>query len=269
MSSHEKVTASGEMVGRISLILSAFTAQDVSLGVSEIARRSGLPKSSVSRITRELVRIQFLESVQGSLRPGIRLFELGQLAAHPRDLRKLALPSMADVRNATGQTIHLAVLDRTEVVYIEILPGAQGPRLPSRVGGRLPAHATAVGKALLAFADDEQVTHVLDGSELVRVGPNTITSPTLLRTQLRKVRRDGVAFEWQESGPYVACVAAPVLTHDGQPIAALSVSSRLTNWDEERFKSAVSTAAAALSRTIATGLGRLKMPDPRSLRPRR
>lgn len=264
MPSPDKLTASGEMVSRVSAILSVFTAQDAALGVSEIARRSGLPKSTVSRITRELVRIQFLESVRGSLRPGIRLFELGQLAARPRDLRKLALPSMADVRNATGQTIHLAVRDKADVVYIEILPGAQGPRLPSRVGGRLPVHATAVGKALLAFADDDQIAHAIDQRELVRVGPNTITSPTLLRTQLRKVRRDGVAFEWQESGPYVACVAAPVLLQDGTPIAALSVSSRLANWDEERFRSAVSTAAAALGRTIATGLGRLQLPDPAS-----
>lgn len=124
------------MIGRVDAILSAFRARDHSLGVSEIARRSGIPKASVSRIVAELVDRCVLERAGRELRFGIRLFELGERAGRPRALRRLALAHMSDLRNATHQTVHLAVLEDAEVVYIEILPSRTTPPLPSRVGGR-------------------------------------------------------------------------------------------------------------------------------------
>lgn len=128
--------ATSSLLERAAAILAAFRLKDRTLGVSERAPRTGLAKSTVSRPTTELVRMQYLERHGFSLRLGLALFELGQLAATPKELRRRAICIMADLRNATGQTIHLAVLNGTDVVYIEILRGRGTPVLPSQVGGR-------------------------------------------------------------------------------------------------------------------------------------
>lgn len=241
--------SSSSVLERAALILGAFQVQDRTLGVSELARRTGLAKSTVSRLTTELVRLQYLERHGNSLRLGLALFELGQLAATPKELRRRAIAFMADLRNATGQTIHLAVLDGTEVVYIEILRGKGTPPLPSRVGGRLPAHATAVGKALLAFSAPEALDQVIAGG-LPRVGPDTITDEAALRKALAEVAADGVAYERNESAPDSFCAASPVLDAGGAVVAALSVSGKVGHLDVHRVAPAVRTAALALGRQL-------------------
>src|SRR6185437_10481707 len=141
-------------------------------------------------------------------------------AARPQQLRRLALASMSDLRSATRQTVHLAVLDGTDVVYVTKLRSRTAPQLGSRVGGRLPAYATAVGKALLAFAGDEAVDRVVEAG-LRPLGPGTITGAGRLREELAAIRETGIAYEAEESGPGVACAAAPVAYRTGQPIAGL------------------------------------------------
>ena len=185
---------------------------------------------------------------------GLRLFELGESAARPRDLRKLALASMADLRNAVGLTIHLAVLEQFEVVYIEILPSRSAPRLPSRVGGRMPAHATAVGKALLAEAPPGVLDEFLT-RDLRKVGPNTITTATRMRSELGRIRAAGVAYEREESGPNVACAASSVRIHGGAAVAAISAAGGSRNFDVRRVGLAVRTAAESITRQLATRPG--------------
>ena len=143
------------VIGRAAALLGAFDARHLSLGISELSRRSGLPKSTTARLAAELTEHGFLERADGSdLKLGTRLFELGELASRQRKLREVALPYMADLRQVSRQTVHLAVLVGTEVMYVEIVRSRDAPRMPSEVGGRLPAHAAGVGKALLAFSPD-------------------------------------------------------------------------------------------------------------------
>ncbi|MDT0183975.1 IclR family transcriptional regulator [Microbacterium sp. ARD31] len=238
------------MVGRVAAILGTFTAENPVLGVSEIARGAGLAKSSTSRIVQELVAFQFLERSGTGVRLGLRVFELGETAARPRDLRKVALASMSDLRNAVNLTVHLAVLERGEVVYIEILPARGTPRLPSRVGGRMPAHATGVGKALLAYSDP----HVLDdmiAAGLTSVGPRTVTDPARLYRELARVRSTGIAYEREESGAGIACAAACIRGASGEPLAAISAAGWDADFDVRRVGLAVHTAALAIAREVA------------------
>lgn len=235
------------MISRVSEILRAFQGSDRVLGISEIARRTGIPKPSVSRIVAEMVHTGLLERDADHVRLGLRLFELGQQAARPIDLRKLALPSMKELLDATGQTVHLAVLEGREVVYVQILRSRNTPALPSRVGGRLPAYATGVGKALLAFAPDEVVADVLAG-KLHSVGPKTITDPKLLHAELASIRRDRVAYEREESTPNIGCAAAAILDSQDRAVAAISVSVLLDQTDLTQIGPAVATSAMALSR---------------------
>ncbi len=232
------------------MVLSAFDLEHTALGISELARRCGLPKSTVHRTVRELVRLRLLEHDGTQLRLGMLLFELGQLVPRQRTLREAALPYLEDLREATHATVHLAVLDGIEVVYVEILRGREPPPLPSRVGGRLPAHATGVGKAILAFSPPAAVAARIEAG-LTRRSPYTVVLPGPLTRELQVIREAGVSYDREESALGVVCAAAPVFGAEGTVVAALSVTGRAERLDVERMAPAVRTAALTLSRSLA------------------
>ena len=212
----------------------------------------GIPKATVSRLVKELAGVGLLERSGTKVGLGLRLFELGECASRRRSVREVALPFMADLREATGQTIHLAILDGADVVYVEILRGRNAPQFPSAVGRRLPAHATGVGKALLAAAPG-QVTEAVITAGLKRVGPRTITAPGTLMRQLKLISSSGVAYEHEESAPGVACVASAIQIHDGPPVAAVSASGWIGKVDIRRVGPAVHTTALTIARVLAAG----------------
>lgn len=239
----------GSFLRRVAAVLNAFHPDDDGLGAAELARRTGLPKSTVHRIAVGLVEAGLLERRGAQVRLGLKLFEIGQRVPRQRVLREAALPYMSDLREATRQTVHLAVLEGHEVVYVEILPSPGGPDFPSRVGGRLPAQITGVGKAILAFSPPETIRAVLEHG-LPRVSERSITAPGLLARELARIRREGVAFDREESGPGIVCAASPVLAPDGSALGALSVSGWSSRMRLRRVAPAVHTAALALSRAL-------------------
>jgi DNA-binding IclR family transcriptional regulator len=245
----EPLAADPSAVARVTALLTAFRPGDDALGISELARRTGLPKSSVHRLTGHLVHHGLLERDAAGVRLGLKLFEIGQLATRRRGLVDAARPLLADLREATHNTIHLAILEGTEVVYLDVLPGPDSPRLPSRVGGRFPAHATGVGKAILAFSPDDIVDRVVRAG-MPRISTRTLTSPTLLRRQLGKIRDDGLAYEREESSAGTVCVASPILDADGRAAAAISIAGWSNRMRVDRLAPAVRTAALTLSRTV-------------------
>jgi IclR family acetate operon transcriptional repressor len=236
------------VVARVGQLLSAFRHEDSALGVSELARRTGLAKSTVHRLVQELVACGLLDRDGSAVRAGLRLFELGQLVPSQRTLRDSAVPHMADLREATRQTVSLAVLEGHEVVYVEILPSHSGPQLPSRVGGRLPAHATGVGKVLLAYSPRPVIEGVLS-RPLERLSPRTIISPGILLRQFQDIRASGKGFDHEESGNGIVCTASPVFGAGGV-VGALSVSGWSTRLNPRRTAPAVQTAALAVSRRL-------------------
>ncbi|KXX56002.1 IclR family transcriptional regulator [Rhodococcus sp. LB1] len=237
------------VVRRMSDLFAAFGPTDTALGVNELTRRTGIPKATVSRLVKEMEAVGFLERRGAKVGLGLRLFELGERASRRRSVREVALPFLADLREATRQTVHLAILDGTEVVYVEILPGRDAPWLPSGVGGRLPAHATGVGKALLAGSPPQVIAEVL-AAGLVRVGPRTITTPGPLVRQLRRIASSGIAYEHEESAPGVACVASAIRSADGPPVAAVSASGWIGKVDIRRVGPAVHTTALSITRAL-------------------
>jgi DNA-binding IclR family transcriptional regulator len=239
---------------RVVAVLGAFGADDSAVGAAELARRTGLPKSTVHRITIALAEEGLLERHGPEVRLGLRLFEIGQRVHRQRVLRDAALPYMSDLREATRETIHLAVLEGNEVVYVEILGSPGGPALPSRVGGRLPAHATGVGKAILAYSPPQVARAVLDG-ELARVSERSVVAPGLLAKELARIRRGGVAYDHEESGRGILCAASPVLGPDGDVLGALSVSGWVNRMRTAGVAPAVHTAALALSRALGNREG--------------
>ncbi len=244
------------VIRRIASLMAAFGPEDTYLGVNELARRTDLPKATVSRLVRDMTEHGFLERDGVRVGLGLRLFEWGEHASRRRSVREVALPFMADLREATGQTIHLAILDGSEVVYIEILRNHNAPRLPSRVGGRLPAHATGVGKALLAAAPETVAGRGIEAG-LVPVGPRTITSEQQLRRQLRRIAAAGIAYDHEESGHGIVCAAAAIRDSHGTPIAAVSACGWAGKVNLRRVGPAVHTTALSITRRLASIPGRL------------
>lgn len=236
------------VLGRTLALLESFESGDTSLSLAELAKRTGLPKPTVHRMIAELVRERMLERVtDGSYRLGLRLFEIGERVPSRRSLSDAALPIMEDLRQVTRQRIHLAVLDGVDVVYLEIL-GAEVLKVGSRTGGRFPAHATGVGKALLAHSPDATEARIEAG--LPRLTPRTITTPGALVRDLQNIRTRGFAMDREESHVGVSCVAAPVFGSDGEVRAALSVTGRTRSIDQTRLGPAVMTAARTLTRAL-------------------
>lgn len=242
----------GSVLGRTVAILEAFDAEHPRRSLGELVEISGLPKSTTYRLAGTLVSLGLLERVDRRYELGLRLFELGGLVGRRQRLRDAALPFMQDLFSATQEAVHLGILEGSEVLYLEKIGGHRTVPLPSRVGGRMPLHCTALGKVILAHSGPELFQRVVAQGLKPRT-PYTITVPAVLEGQLREVVRLGHATEREEAGLGFCCVAAPI--RDGGRLAgAISVSGRCTRIDPDRIASAVRTAAAGISRALAAGV---------------
>jgi DNA-binding IclR family transcriptional regulator len=161
------------------------------------------------------------------------------------------MPFLQDLYERTHETVHLGVADGPEVVYVAKIGGHRQARSPSRTGGRMPMHCTAIGKVLLAHADPALQRSVLEGP-LERRTPHTIVAPGILQRQLDAVLENGVAFEQEESTPGLRCVAAPVLEVGGRAaVAAISVTGPVGRFRPEGHVAAVRAAATGLASMLA------------------
>ncbi|UGT63099.1 IclR family transcriptional regulator [Nocardia asteroides] len=238
------------LLQRSALVLDAFPG-GTALSLAEVAARTGLPRSTTHRVLTGLVELGWLARTGGGFELGLGLFELGERVGLKYRLRSAALPFMQDLYAVTGQTVHLAIRDGLDAVYVEKIHGHAALPLPSQIGGRLPLTCTAVGKALLAPERPEVRAAALAAPARSYTG-NSITDPARLARELDAVRRTGVAVEREESTLGCCCLAAPVL-QAGQPVAALSVSVPTGDFAPELLAPAVRTAALALGRVLSKG----------------
>lgn len=196
-------------------------------------------------------------------RLGRDLFQLGLRVFNERKLLEVATPFMEDVYERTHQTVHLGIVDHTEVVYVAKIGGHRQAVMPSRVGGRMPLHCTAVGKALLAHSPAELFGRVLRQGLEPRTG-RTVVSAHVLRQQLAKVSATGVAYEYEESAQGIACAAAPVLDHENAAIAAISVTGSLPGFRPERHGRAICAAANGIAAALRSPENRQQTIKPAS-----
>lgn len=239
-------------VGKAAALLTSFTADSRAMGVSELARSAGIPKSTAHRLLAVLVDWGLVARHGTTYSPGPGLTELASLtgsAGHQR-LRDLALPHLLDLYQNTRETVHLAVLDGEHILYVEKIFGHNRAHSPSRVGGRAPAACSALGKAMLAFSDRETVERAC--RQLRPLTPNTIVSPRLLVKELMMVQDHGVAFDRDEAALGLTCVAAPVVGWSGQLLAAVSVSGPSRRFRPASSVAAVRQAAAGVARSVQT-----------------
>jgi DNA-binding IclR family transcriptional regulator len=206
-------------------LLKVFTEDEAELGISALAQRLGVAKSTVHRLVVTLVSEGLLEqnSENERYRLGIGLFRLGTLVRQRMDLSTEARPHLFALRELTGETILLGVPSDTEIMYVYNMESPQALRMKSDIGVRRPAHCTAVGQAIFAFAGDDTIERLLS-RPLVQRTPKTITDPVRLRAVLAEVRTRGYAIEDEESEPGIRCIAAPVRGSDGGVVGALGIA---------------------------------------------
>ncbi len=241
------------MVDRVVLVMGAFTGAQPGMSLAEVTEVTGLPRSSTHRILQQLVTSNWLERVGADYRLGLGIFEIGSLVAHRNRILAAARPFMQELSRPQW-VVHLAILDDTDVVYLDKVGGAFAGRLPSRVGGRLPAHATGVGKVMLAHAGAAAVDAVV-ANGLQRRTTSTISEPNGFRRDLDRVRAMGIALDAGEAVPGVECVAAPIFD-GGAVIAAISICAPAGRVDPGTTRNQLLTAATSISRRLGDGLGR-------------
>ena len=240
------------VTSRVLALLEAFDADHRSLSLTELAERAGLSLSTTHRLVAELVRWGALvRRSSGEYVIGRRLWDLGLLAPVQSDLRQVASPFLHDIYGATLATVHLAVRDGTEVLYVDRLSGHASVPVVSQIGSRLPLHATGVGKVLLAYAPDQVRDTVL--RNLTRVTPYTVTQPGRLLADLRHVRSEGFAQTVEEMSLGACSVAVPVRSGQ-QVVAALGIVVPTLKRDRARLVTALQVAAQGIGRSLATAL---------------
>jgi DNA-binding IclR family transcriptional regulator len=232
-------------------LLKAFSEQQVEIGISDLAKRLGVAKSTVHRLAVTLVADGMLEqnSDSGKYRLGIALFRLGSLVRRRMTVSNEARPLLRELREKVNETVHLAVLDGHEIMYVYNLESTQAIRMRSDVGVRKPAYCTAEGQAILAFQPDDVVDDVVRAGLPART-PQTITDGDMLRRLLDGVRQRGCAIEDEESEIGMRCIAAPVRNDGGEVVAAIGIAgpvSRLTRKALTAFIPHVIEIAAAIS----------------------
>jgi DNA-binding IclR family transcriptional regulator len=247
-------------VSRALALLDSFSAEEPELSLSELARRSGTHKSSAFRLLSTLETRGFVEKVPSGrgYRLGWKLVELaGRLLAR-RGLRELAAPLMEELAEDSGEIVHLSVLDGGEILYLDKRGRSQPLTVSTSIGGRSPAHASAMGKVLLAGLPAGEAGRLLGGRPLRRFTPTTITDRRQLERELEAIRRQGYAVDNEETFPGIRCVAAPLRDRAGRVVAALSVTAptqRMGARRQAEIRQWVTDTAARISERIrASGI---------------
>lgn len=242
-----------QSVDRAIDILELFSLTEPELSVKEISDRLKLSKSTVHGFMKTLEHRGYLEQkpTDQKYKLGLRLFELGNLVGSGMELRNLAYPIIQSLVATLQETVHLVVLDKDEVVYVEKVEAPASLRMYSMLGKRAPLYCTGGGKALFAYLDEATVDHILQQADLKALTPFTLTDPEAIKRELQKIREQGYAIDDEEIEIGLKCVAAPIFNHEGKVIASISCAGPKHRFSDDKMKTfiqQVKHAALALSR---------------------
>ncbi len=211
-------------------ILGCFTQQRPVLGIADIADELGMSRSTTHRYATTLLALGYLEQgISRKYRLSLKVADLGMSALSSTDLAEHARPHLQALREESSSTVSLAILDGADILCIDRIESPRRP--PMRAGSdltrgtRLPAYCTAMGKVLLAALAEDDLRSALSETQLIKRGPNTITTKKGLRAALDEVREEGFAVSDEELARGLIAIACPVRSEGGQPLAAMGISA--------------------------------------------
>ena len=224
MEGKEKRGVIVQSVARALTMISCF-ANDTELGISEIAERMDLSKSTTYGLVNTLTAFGYLEQTENKkYRLGLKLFELGNLVQSRMDVRMEARPYCQLLADKYRTTVHLATHSEGEIIYIDKVDNNSSVVVYSQIGKRAPMYCTGGGKAILAFLPEEYMEKYVLSRPLIKMTEHTITTGDRLLKELEQVRERGYAVDDEEIEPGLHCIAAPIFNHKRQPQMAISMS---------------------------------------------
>jgi DNA-binding IclR family transcriptional regulator len=237
---------------RAGKLLKCFSRGKANYKMSALASHLGLDRSTTYRLLLSLEKCGLVEKdpKTGEYSLGVTALEIGSAYLGRTDLIQIAKPIMAELALQAQEAVNLAVLNDTEILYIDKVDSPRSVGVMSKVGQRNPVYCTALGKALLAFLPKEEQARILDSIELKPFTPRTITSQRRLAGELKTVRKQGYALDPREIEEDVECIGAPIRNHLGHVIASISISGpqkKIHTTQEKHFIGAVLGAAAQIS----------------------
>lgn len=258
MSSAPQRTSSPKLIASVQRavdILNLFNYTRIELGTTAIARELGLAKSTVSGLVQTLEWTGLLERNLDTrkYRLGYKLAEYAGILLNQTDLRQLAMPHLEELLEWCNESVNLAVPHKSHMIYIERLYGTNALGIRSEIGKREPVHSTALGKAILANSSPIEVQDLLKEIEFIPRTPKTIENPESLIDNLALTFQQGYALDNEENEIGGRCVAASILDHRSEPVAAISISAPIQRLPMERvpeYGEKVIEAARAISKRL-------------------
>jgi DNA-binding IclR family transcriptional regulator len=219
--------------------------------LKDVSRQTGINKSTAYRFLAHLENEGYVfRDESGAYGVGIKLLRFGSGSTYQSTLCKIARPVLEQLWRATAETINLAMLDVSEVLYIDVRESLHTFRLVSQIGSRRPLYCTALGKAMLAHLPQTEQEELIAATKFERFTPHTLSKPMLLKKDLGLTRQRGYALDNEESYLGSRCIAAPILDSAAKVIGAISVSGPTTRIPREKvppFAAAAKRAAAQIS----------------------
>lgn len=245
-----------QVLDRAFAILDLLAEDGGELGGAELAARLDLHKSTAHRLLAVLERNCYVEKSPGNgkYRLGWKLIDLGMRAVSRMDVRELARPELERLSEETGETAHLGVLQKGEVVSVANVQSRRSLRTPATVGQRSPAHCTSQGKVMLAHLSQQDLRDFVRTYGLKAYTGNTLTRFAALRAELERVRRQGYAVDNEEFEEGLKCVGAPVRDHSGTVVGAISIAGPASRLGRDRVPALVHSVTSAASR-LSVSLG--------------
>lgn len=204
-------------------------------GVSEIAEHQNLPVSTVHDHLRTLEEYDYVIKNDGSYRIGARFLELGGHARSQMPIFRTAAPELRELARETGEHANLMIEEHGYGVFLYKVKGREAVQLDTHAGMRVYLHTTALGKAMLAYMNEERVEQILDTVGLPKVNENTVTDKEHLFEELEEVREQGYAIDNEERVEGVRCVGAPIRGGDSEVIGAVSISAPRSRMQDDRL----------------------------------
>ncbi|MDF1790948.1 MAG: IclR family transcriptional regulator [Thalassobaculaceae bacterium] len=228
-----------------------------SWSLTELSAHLALNKATVFRILHTLQEAGYLarDEDSGRYQLGMRFYSLGHTAVRHEQLKWQALPPLMTLAETTGETVYVGILYEGDAVVVQIVDGIELVRMHSFVGKRSPAHASALGKVLLAYMPDAEVDGYIAQYGLKGFTENTFTDPSAFREELRAIRDQGYALDREEMARGLRCIGAPITDHSGRPFATVSLSAPVDRMTPERIGALVpqvKDAAFDISRMLGS-----------------
>jgi IclR family pca regulon transcriptional regulator len=241
-------------------ILRCFTPERNVLGIADIADHLGMSRSTTHRYVITLVALGYLEQdASRKYRLGLRVTDLGMSALNSTGLREHARPDLEELRRQSTYTVNLAVLDGTEILYVDRVRSYRGGQrqidLELHTGSRLPAYCTSMGKLLLAYLPQDERQTTLGELTLAKRGPNTITSKKALLAELGRIREEGFAVNDQELAVGLRSIAVPVRSESGEVLAAVNLAAHTSMISATEMSDTLRSQLTATADSISARLG--------------